>query len=400
MQAINQRIHRLDLAKRRIKVFNRVALCIAVVCIGSNIVNLLSNRNSSSRRVGSSSVLGEAFQSVSELYGKKKLGQSKNINRQWALFGKRSDSNNHLHGVPKESLQPFGSYPNILNITSEMRKDFHPVIKLPPRKGNHVIEKDTGFWPWQKKNKNNNQSNQENDDDDSCIALEGASKMNETYDYIMKDYTGKNKNNNDDTVLLDGGKRVPQLLPTREEALEYAKLPKKAKKFDVGRYDEDRRGMYTSSLFAEEDASNWRTVHIGIDIGAPVGTTVYAFTDGTIHSAGYNEEVGDYGHVIVIDHILKNPHDDAVRKVYALYGHLGAKGIKGMHPGQKIKKGQAIGYLGNTAENGGWTGTHVHFQLAVNPPPTHDMPGVVAVGRREEALLEYLDPRYVLGELY
>ena len=45
-------------------------------------------------------------------------------------------------------------------------------------------------------------------------------------------------------------------------------------------------------------------------------------------------------------------------------------------------------------------GTHVHFQLAVNPPPTHDMPGVVALSDRDEALLEYVDPRYVLGELY
>ncbi len=46
-------------------------------------------------------------------------------------------------------------------------------------------------------------------------------------------------------------------------------------------------------------------------------------------------------------------------------------------------------------------GTHLHFQLAVHPPKTqHDMPGVVALADRDEALLEYVDPRYVLGELY
>lgn len=45
-------------------------------------------------------------------------------------------------------------------------------------------------------------------------------------------------------------------------------------------------------------------------------------------------------------------------------------------------------------------GTHLHFQLAVHPPKTHDMPGVVTLTSRDEALLEYVDPRYVLGELY
>lgn len=45
-------------------------------------------------------------------------------------------------------------------------------------------------------------------------------------------------------------------------------------------------------------------------------------------------------------------------------------------------------------------GTHLHFQLAVHPPKTHDMPGVVTLTGRDEALLEYVDPRYVLGELY
>jgi len=36
----------------------------------------------------------------------------------------------------------------------------------------------------------------------------------------------------------------------------------------------------------------------------------------------------------------------------------------------------------------------------MNPPETHDMPGVVSSMDRDNALLEYIDPRYVLGELY
>ena len=45
-------------------------------------------------------------------------------------------------------------------------------------------------------------------------------------------------------------------------------------------------------------------------------------------------------------------------------------------------------------------GTHLHFQLGMHPPKTHDMPGAVAMANREEALSEYVDPRYVVGELY
>ena len=275
-----------------------------------------------------------------------------------------------------------------------MRSEFHPIVKIPLRTNleeggiicNESKSQQRTFWPWQKQRNRNNQM------ESSCIGTSKGILLNETYDYIIKDFTANSK---DTRVLLENGKRLPQLMPSREEAIEYAKLPEQPKSFDVGRYDEDRRGMYTSSLFSVKDSSKQRTIHVGLDIGAPIGTPVYAFESGTIHSVGYNPELGDYGHVIVIEHKLKNHN-----KVYALYGHLSAKTIQGKTAGQKVKRGQAIGYLGNTAENGGWTGTHVHFQLAVNPPPTHDMPGVVALVDRDKALLEYVDPRYVCGELY
>ena len=43
--------------------------------------------------------------------------------------------------------------------------------------------------------------------------------------------------------------------------------------FTIGRYDEDRKGMYTQALFGGE-----RTIHVGLDIGAPVSTPVYALS--------------------------------------------------------------------------------------------------------------------------
>ena len=135
--------------------------------------------------------------------------------------------------VPQATLQAFGSYPNLLNITNEMRENFHPVVKLPKRR------------KWKIWLQNRRRSNA--DDSKNACDEESDRGLMKKYDYIIEDHTG-NKNNNN-VVILKGGERVPQLLPTREDALEFAKTQKQSKLFDVGRFDEDRRGMYTSSLF-------------------------------------------------------------------------------------------------------------------------------------------------------
>ena len=46
---------------------------------------------------------------------------------------------------------------------------------------------------------------------------------------------------------------------------------------------------------------------MGIDIGAPVGTPIRAFTDGKIHSFAYEEEEGGYGNLIITQHNVKFP---------------------------------------------------------------------------------------------
>ena len=47
-------------------------------------------------------------------------------------------------------------------------------------------------------------------------------------------------------------------------------------RWTIGRYDEDRV-IYTQALF-----SGARTVHMGIDLGGPVGTAVHAFAGGVV----------------------------------------------------------------------------------------------------------------------
>ncbi|MCP4867600.1 MAG: peptidoglycan DD-metalloendopeptidase family protein [Proteobacteria bacterium] len=157
--------------------------------------------------------------------------------------------------------------------------------------------------------------------------------------------------------------------------------------YSVGRYDEDRRGMYTTPLF--EGA---RTLHMGIDLGAPAGTPVYACWDGIVESVTDLVADGDYGPTIVVRHDLE-------RTLWTLHGHLERASLELWRRGDAIARGAVVGALGDEHENGGWP-PHVHFQLSFEAPVDGDIPGVVRVEERESARAKYPDPRLVLGALY
>lgn len=65
----------------------------------------------------------------------------------------------------------------------------------------------------------------------------------------------------------------------------------------------------------------------------------------------------------------------------------------------EVLKGETLGWLGEKHENGGWP-SHVHFQLSWSCPSTHDMPGTCTQSTRQLSLLQYPDPRLVLGPIY
>jgi murein DD-endopeptidase MepM/ murein hydrolase activator NlpD len=158
--------------------------------------------------------------------------------------------------------------------------------------------------------------------------------------------------------------------------------------YSIGRYDENRKGLYESELFEGK-----RTHHVGIDIGGPVGTPIYAFYDGTIFDKKYLPAEGDYGNVIIMEHEFNGT------KLWALYGHLSSESLETFKIGDIVEKGQLIGWLGDKYENGGWE-PHVHFQLSLEEPLNCDLPGVVTPDERDLALEKYPDPRLVLGPLY
>jgi len=88
--------------------------------------------------------------------------------------------------------------------------------------------------------------------------------------------------------------------------------------------------------------------HQGLDISTDKGRPVFATADGTITSAAFT---GEYGNLIVIEHGFG---------LTTRYGHLSAFAAK---PGQTVKRGAVIGYVGAT---GRATGSHLHYEILAN----------------------------------
>ncbi len=89
--------------------------------------------------------------------------------------------------------------------------------------------------------------------------------------------------------------------------------------------------------------------HDGMDFTGPIGTEIYATGDGTVEYAKYSRY--GYGNDILIDHGFGYK---------TRYAHLDKILVK---KGQKVKRGEVIGYLGNTGRS---TGPHLHYEVMKN----------------------------------
>ena len=89
--------------------------------------------------------------------------------------------------------------------------------------------------------------------------------------------------------------------------------------------------------------------HSGIDFSAPMGTEAYATGDGVV----FDVENGHwgYGNMVTIDHGFGYK---------TRYAHLQKSAVR---KGQKVKRGQLIGYIGNTGKT---TGVHLHYEVLKN----------------------------------
>lgn len=99
-----------------------------------------------------------------------------------------------------------------------------------------------------------------------------------------------------------------------------------------------------------------RRAHKGVDLAGPIGTPVHAPADGTVSKA---EWFSSYGLYVSLEHGAA---------IQTRYGHMSRLNV---YAGQRVHKGDVIGYIGTTGRS---TGPHLHYEVriggeAVNPVP-------------------------------
>jgi murein DD-endopeptidase MepM/ murein hydrolase activator NlpD len=95
----------------------------------------------------------------------------------------------------------------------------------------------------------------------------------------------------------------------------------------------------------------WGRLHAGTDFGAPIGTPVYAASNGTVVAAG---PASGYGRWVKLAH----PGDTTT-----VYGHISSAAVT---VGQAVHPGQLIAYSGNEGRS---TGPHLHFEVRPQDRP-------------------------------
>ena len=99
-----------------------------------------------------------------------------------------------------------------------------------------------------------------------------------------------------------------------------------------------------------------RRNHKGVDLAAPTGTPVFATAEGIVSRADHYSSYGLY---------ISLQHGAALETRYAHMSRLAVAA------GQRVSKGDVIGYVGSTGRS---TGPHLHYEVrmdgvAVNPIP-------------------------------
>ncbi len=115
-------------------------------------------------------------------------------------------------------------------------------------------------------------------------------------------------------------------------------------------------GWITSKFgYRKSPFTGKRTFHSGFDISNKLGTKITATANGKVSYAADKRFIGK---MVILDHGYGR-----VTK----YGHMKKILVK---PGQKIKRGDVIGLLGNTGQS---TGPHVHYEVVINGAPVNPL---------------------------
>ena len=116
------------------------------------------------------------------------------------------------------------------------------------------------------------------------------------------------------------------------------------------------RGLLTSGYgYRSDPVTGQRALHRAIDISTSPGQPVKATADGVVLRARRNGRLGNS-----VD--LSHGHGVMTR-----YGHLASYEVG---PGQRVRRGDVIGFVGNT---GRATGFHLHYEVRLDGKPVNPL---------------------------
>jgi murein DD-endopeptidase MepM/ murein hydrolase activator NlpD len=198
---------------------------------------------------------------------------------------------------------------------------------------------------------------------------------------LLLDFTAANTDLNDG--ILNNTEKFSTYINT--------KLQTTKAKYGIGGYNEHRTVYSRSKVFNTADEP--RRLHLGVDVWGEAETPVFAALDGVVHSFAFNDNYGDYGATIILQHQL----DGFV--FHALYGHLSLKDLDGLHEGKLFAKGEMVAHFGMPNENGEWP-PHLHYQLIIDMQSRKgDFPGVCKLSERDQYLANCPDADLILQML-
>ncbi|MGN7737024.1 aminotransferase class III-fold pyridoxal phosphate-dependent enzyme [Ensifer sp. 22564] len=143
------------------------------------------------------------------------------------------------------------------------------------------------------------------------------------------------------------------------EARIAARIGSERAAFGIGLYGEDR-GIYQGEAYQTSVEGARRSVHLGVDIFAPVHEPVSAPFAGKVAFIHDDAVPYGFGPTVLLEHEI-----DGGVCFWTLYGHLSREIVAKLSEGQAIAKGEVFAAFGAAEENGNWA-PHLHFQIVTD----------------------------------
>jgi murein DD-endopeptidase MepM/ murein hydrolase activator NlpD len=166
-------------------------------------------------------------------------------------------------------------------------------------------------------------------------------------------------------VGVGGGTEIPSDLPAMESRAQAlagrldsveSKLEERVRWISSTPTIAPVKGILSSGFGSRSDpVTHDHGVHQGVDISGNAGESVHASGDGIVLQAG---EVTGLGRAVYLAHGYG---------LVTRYGHMARVDVR---PGQRVKRGDVLGIVGNTGRS---TGYHLHYEVRLDGQPVNPL---------------------------